>query len=119
MERTDKWYFDNDPDRQYEERDFLCRLDFMFQGQEKSLGKGIRDKYRASPTRIINQSIDIAVSTRTSSCLEGCENYSYHHKRYWRSTYDSDMLKLMNLTGHNKDIPDNFFGVYYLRRTKA
>lgn len=114
----DKWYFENDADRKYEESNPLSGLDFFIHGPDKMLGKGVRDGSRSCTVRHINHGVSIAMSVQTKETVEGCDTYWYHHRIFGKSENNSIFYKMHNLLTHSKEVPTEFIHSYYYKRSK-
>lgn len=93
-----KWYYDNDPDRLNEEKNFMSYLDHYFGEVNKGFGKGIRDIGNTSRNTIVNRSTPIKKSFILKEVMDVGENYWYHHRRFASSSYSRGLVKLLKET---------------------
>ncbi len=77
-----KWYYDNDPDRLFEEKNFMAYLDYYHGEVDKGYGKGVRDTEKQVQVTIINKSLIIKKAFRAKEILDSGSNYWYHHRKF-------------------------------------
>lgn len=114
--KLDKWYYENDPDRRYEESNSLSDLDFYIHGLEKMLGKGVRDSSRSTTMRSINHSVSIATSFQTKETVEGCDTYWYHQRVFRKSDNKSVFYEAQYLFSHARE--PKHVALYYHERSR-
>lgn len=110
-----KWHYDNDPDRLYEEKNFMAYLDHYFSDTNKGFGKGIRDTAKNTQVIIINQSTAIKKEFKVKEIIDVGSNYWYHHKRFVSSKHSGGLLRLLKETLDvvEPKFSDEYYKEYY------
>jgi len=110
-----KWYYDNDPDRLSEEKNFMAYLDYFFGDADKGLGKGVRDSCHQKKIVVINNSLPIKKTFRVKEIFDTGSTYHYHHRMFVSSGRNKNFMKMFRetLDSIESDFCDDYYKEYY------